>query len=73
MIKIKKSGIFAALFAVSIEAFKEKRRRLNMKELVQNEIYTILANEYSKLLLDYVLFSFNEKYCGQKSHKKSCD
>lgn len=71
MIKIKKSGIFAALFAVSIEAFKEKRRRLNMKELVENEIYTILANEYSKLLLDYVLFSFNEEYCGQKSHKKA--
>ena len=49
MIKIKKSGMFAALFAVSIGVFKEKRRRLNMKELVENEIYTILANEYSKL------------------------
>lgn len=42
-----------------------------MKELIENEIYTILANEYSKLLLDYVLFSFNEEYCGQKSHKKA--
>ncbi len=43
-----------------------------MKELIQDNIYAILINEYSELLLDYVLFSFsNDEYCGQKSHKKA--
>lgn len=38
---------------------------------MEDEIYTMLANEYRELLLDYVLLSFSGEYCGQKSHKKA--
>jgi hypothetical protein len=43
---------------------------INVRELIEDNIYTILANEYNELLLDYVLLSFNDEYCGQESHKK---
>lgn len=42
-----------------------------MKELNEDKIYTTLAQKYDELLLDYVLLSFDEEYCGIESHKKA--
>ncbi|MBR5805391.1 MAG: hypothetical protein IKY30_01300 [Oscillospiraceae bacterium] len=42
-----------------------------MKELVEDNIYTTLAEKYDELLLDYVLISFDEEYCGKESHKRA--
>ena len=42
-----------------------------MRELVEDNIYELLAQKYDKLLLDYVLLSFNEQYQGAESHKKA--
>lgn len=42
-----------------------------MKELIEDKIYTTLAQKYDELLLDYVLLSFDEEYCGIESHKKA--
>lgn len=42
-----------------------------MKELLEDKIYTTLAQKYDELLLDYVLLSFDEDYCGTESHKKA--
>lgn len=42
-----------------------------MKELIEDKIYTTLAQKYDELLLDYVLLSFDEEYCGMESHKRA--
>lgn len=42
-----------------------------MKELIEDSIYVMLAKKYDELLLDYVLLSFDEEYCGPEAHKKA--
>lgn len=42
-----------------------------MKELSEDNFYATLAKNYGELLLDYVLLSCDEEYCGKESHKKA--
>ena len=42
-----------------------------MKELTEDKIYKMLTEEYDKLLLDYVVLSFEAEYLGAQSHKKA--
>lgn len=42
-----------------------------MIELTQDKFYKILTERYNKLLLDYVLLSYEEEYYGIESHKSA--
>lgn len=42
-----------------------------MKELTEDKFYTILAEKYDVLQLDYVLLSFDGDYRGGDSHKEA--
>lgn len=42
-----------------------------MRELVEDDFYIMLAEKYDELLLDYVLLSFDEDYCGVQSHQNA--
>ena len=42
-----------------------------MRELIEDNIYKLLAEKYDELLLDYVLLSCDEEYHGEESHKKA--
>ncbi len=44
---------------------------MRMKELIDDSIYVTLTKRYDELLLDYILLSFDEEYCGKESHKKA--
>lgn len=42
-----------------------------MEELINDVIYEVLNKKYDELFLDYVVLSFDEKYCGIETHKNA--